>query len=109
MTRIDQIAGCVQSICTLEPGQKIGLFVGGLDGSDESLQRFNIEVRPSNCGKHVWDQVFINDHCAGNRPGGVHYLLVAIGEREPQDDFSDRHAIAHREDFRNESCEQIFA
>jgi hypothetical protein len=105
MTRIDQIAGCIEAICTLEPGQRIGLFVGGLDGSDDDLQRFDVEVRPSNCGQHVWDSVVINGHCAGNRHGGAHYLLVAIGEREPTDDFCDRQAIAHRKAF----CDRLVA
>ena len=97
MTRGEQIANAVQVICS-HTG-RIGVYVGE--------QRFNIEVtaargfdartRHPAWDFNAWDQVTINGHPAGNRSGGVRFLLVAIGE-VAGDRFHDRAARDIRAD-----------
>lgn len=112
MNRIDQIARAVETICTLRPEYgPCAVFID--DETGDGTQRFELRIEPSRrSGEHpiwdqvsingehpIWDQVFINGHSCGNRHGGVHFLMVALGERPPRDDFSDRAAIAHRKTY----------
>lgn len=94
MTRTEQIANAVKTICIDVPfeGQTSSRF--GIYVEDH---RFDIRIERSGWGAHVWDQVTINGNSCGNRCGGVHYLMIALGESEPMYEFADRHAIAERE------------
>lgn len=95
MTRTQQIASAIHIIALDRPVGRTTIYV-----DDEP---FVIRIQESRITsddhneRHVWDHVFIDYNWCGNRHGGVHYLMVALGEAEPNDRFVDRHAIARCE------------
>jgi hypothetical protein len=50
--------------------------------------RVEVEIKPSQHG-HIWDQVYLNGECCGNRWGGTKAYAELIRKAHPEIDLTD--------------------